>query len=196
MRRSPVSQAGGVAGRAGDWDTATAGVVLARLGPRPQPPLSFFTPAEEAAAEALLDHLLARRPGDPPVPVLSVIDARLSTGQGDGWRYADLPEDDRTWRRSLAALDEDARLRHDGRTFAALDYGDQDRLLHHIKQLGSRDWYGMPASHVWTLWTRYATAAYYAHPHAWDEIGFGGPAYPQGYLRLGRGLREPWEEPR
>ncbi|MFI9722023.1 gluconate 2-dehydrogenase subunit 3 family protein [Streptomyces sp. NPDC052396] len=196
MRRSPLSRVPGVAGRAGDWDAATAGVVLARLGPRPQPPLSFFTPAEEAAAEALLDHLLARTPEDPPVPVLSVIDARLSTGQGDGWRYADLPEDDETWRRSLAALDEDARLRHSGRAFAALDHGDQDRLLHHIKQLGPGDWYGMPASHVWTLWTRYATAAYYAHPYAWDEIGFGGPAYPQGYLRLGRGLREPWEEPR
>lgn len=185
-----------VVDRAGTWDTATAGVVLARLGPVPQPPLSFFTPAEEAAAEALVDHLLARSPGDRSVPVLPVIDARLSRRQGDGWRYADVPEDDETWRRSLAALDEDARLRHDGRTFAELGYGDRDRLLRHLRQLGGRDWYGMPAGHVWGLWTRYACDAYYAHPYAWDEIGFGGPAYPRGYLRLGRGRREPWEEPR
>ena len=35
--------------------------------------------------------------------------------------------------------------------------------------------------------------AYYAHPWAWDEVGFGGPAYPRGYMRLERGEPEPWE---
>ncbi|GHF59388.1 hypothetical protein GCM10010218_46120 [Streptomyces mashuensis] len=183
-------------GRAGTWDPVTAGVVLARLGPRHEPALRFFTPREEAVAEALLDHVLARSPDDPPVPVLTVIDDRLATGEYDGWHFADLPQDAEAWRRSLAGLDEDARLRHDGRGFPESGYGERDRLLRHVLQLGSGDWYGMPAGHVWKLWTRYACEAYYAHPHAWDEIGFGGPAYPRGYLRLGRGLREPWEEPR
>ena len=36
-------------------------------------------------------------------------------------------------------------------------------------------------------------AIYYAHPFAWDEIGFGGPAYPRGYMRLEEGEAEPWE---
>ncbi len=36
--------------------------------------------------------------------------------------------------------------------------------------------------------------AFYSHPWAWNEIGFGGPAYPQGYMRLGPlGVREPRE---
>ena len=35
--------------------------------------------------------------------------------------------------------------------------------------------------------------AYYAHPYAWDEIGFGGPAYPRGYFALNNGAPEPWE---
>ena len=26
-----------------------------------------------------------------------------------------------------------------------------------------------------------------------NEIGFGGPAYPRGYMRLENGAREPWE---
>ena len=30
-------------------------------------------------------------------------------------------------------------------------------------------------------------AAFYSHPWAWNEIGFGGPAYPRGYARLGVG---------
>jgi len=35
--------------------------------------------------------------------------------------------------------------------------------------------------------------AYYAHPYAWDEFGYGGPAYPHGYMRLEGGQPEPWE---
>jgi hypothetical protein len=37
--------------------------------------------------------------------------------------------------------------------------------------------------------------AYYAHPWAWDEVGFGGPAYPRAYTRLEDGRPEPWEKP-
>ena len=38
--------------------------------------------------------------------------------------------------------------------------------------------------------------AFYSHPWAWNEIGFGGPAYPQGYMRLGpTGTLEPHERP-
>jgi hypothetical protein len=40
---------------------------------------------------------------------------------------------------------------------------------------------------------RYACSAFYAHPWAWNEIGFGGPAYPRGYKYLALGAREPWE---
>jgi hypothetical protein len=35
--------------------------------------------------------------------------------------------------------------------------------------------------------------AYYSHPTAWNEIGFGGPASPRGYVRMGYDRRDPWE---
>jgi hypothetical protein len=35
--------------------------------------------------------------------------------------------------------------------------------------------------------------AYYAHPTAWSEIGYGGPASPRGYVRLDYNERDPWE---
>jgi hypothetical protein len=40
-------------------------------------------------------------------------------------------------------------------------------------------------------------AAFYSHPWAWNEIGFGGPAYPRGFMRLGQGAEglEPFERP-
>ncbi len=61
-------------------------------------------------------------------------------------------------------------------------------------QIGDR-WRGLPARHLWNLWTRYACAAFYAHPWAWNEIGFGGPAYPRGYKNIGFDRRESWEKP-
>ncbi len=36
-------------------------------------------------------------------------------------------------------------------------------------------------------------ALYYAHPKAWSEIGFGGPASPRGYVRLDGDRPDPWE---
>ena len=40
-------------------------------------------------------------------------------------------------------------------------------------------------------------AAFYSHPWAWNEIGYGGPAYPEGYMRLGPlSILEPHERPR
>jgi hypothetical protein len=42
---------------------------------------------------------------------------------------------------------------------------------------------------------RMILAAFYAHPWAWNEIGFGGPAYPRGYMRLGPlSTLEPFEK--
>ena len=36
-------------------------------------------------------------------------------------------------------------------------------------------------------------SAYYAHPTAWNEIGWGGPASPRGYVRMDFNRRDPWE---
>ena len=35
--------------------------------------------------------------------------------------------------------------------------------------------------------------AYYSHPTAWSEIGYGGPASPRGYVRMDFDRRDPWE---
>jgi hypothetical protein len=173
--------------QAGHWDPVTAGVVLARLGPPPSP--RFFTVEEEATARPLLDRLLAQD-DDPRVPVFEHIDARLAEGDTDGWRYADLPEDGEAWRRSLRHVEEDAAARH-GARFGALVVEDQRDLLEAIRE-GDR-WHGLAAARVWGLWMRYACAAFYAHPWAWNEIGFPGPAYPRGYANLGLDRREHWE---
>jgi Gluconate 2-dehydrogenase subunit 3 len=177
-----------VTAQARTWDRVTASVVLGRLvAPRT---LVFFTAEEEPTARALVDRLLAQD-DEPRVPVIETIAERLVRKEGDGFRYADMPEDDEAWRRSISGLDADARRRH-GRPFWDLDRVDQKALLQEIQD-GKGCWQGMPAARVFSLWTRYACDAFYSHPWAWNEIGFGGPAYPRGYKNLGHSGREPWE---
>jgi Gluconate 2-dehydrogenase subunit 3 len=180
-----------VLGEIGTWDAVTAGVVLGRLGP--PPPLRFFDPGAEAIARPLLDHLLDQR-GEPRVPVLEMIDARLAEAQIDGWHYDDMPPDGPAWLDSLRALDTDAQT-SSGRGFAYLSWADQTQLIQAMHDLGASRWHDLPAERVWSLWTRYAATAFYAHPWAWNEIGFGGPAYPRGYKNLGLDRREDWEVP-
>ena len=182
-----------VLAQAGQWDQVTAGVVLGRLALPKM--LSFFTPAQVAVAAPLLDLLLAQD-GDPRVPVLALIDARLATGETDGWHYDDMPDDATAWRDTLAGLDSDAQKRH-GAGYAELTVQRQARLLQDVQDLAERGehWRDWPASHVWSLWTRYACTAFYSHPWAWNEMGFSGPAYPRGYLNPGINAREGFEVP-
>ena len=175
--------------QAGHWDPATAGVVLSRVG-RP-PGIRFFSPAEEAAATALCDRLLGQD-REPKVEVVPQIDARLAEQETDGWRYDDMPEDGQAWRDSLRFLDEDSRAAC-SREFALAPAGVQRRVIQAVQDLGAKDWHGLNAGHVWSLWTRYACTAFYAHPSAWNEIGFPGPAYPRGYKNPGVDRREPFE---
>lgn len=177
------------AAQAAHWDPVTAGVVLSRLGMPPD--IRFFTEDEEAIATALCDQLLGTD-GEPRVPVTAMIDARLAEQQTDGWRYADMPEDGQAWRESLRHLEAAARAKFGG-PFAECAEGDQRAVIQAVQDLGSGDWHGMNAGHVWSLWTRYACTAFYSHPSAWTEIGFPGPAYPRGYKNPGLDAREPFE---
>jgi hypothetical protein len=172
------------------WDDITRAVVLDRVH-RP-PVVTFFTPDEEVIARALLNRLLAQDQ-DPCVPVVELIDARLAAGEGDGYRYADMPEDADAWRRSLIGIEDDASARF-GTPFAQLAAVDQHEIIQAIQDCKGT-WHDLPAPRVFGLWMRYACTAYYSHPHAWNEIGFGGPAYPRGYKNIGVDRREPWETP-
>lgn len=161
------------------WDERTRQVVMRRLGPHRG--ARFFTTEEEPVCRALLESLLALEPGG--VPVFELIDARLAEGITDGWRYDDMPPDGPAWRRSIAEL---KRLRFD-----RLEPDERRRRLESIR--AEDRFAGMPAKRLWDLWMRSACTAYYSHPAAWNEIGFGGPAYPRGYKNLGLDRREPWE---
>lgn len=176
-----------VVSQAPHWDPVTQGVVLRRLAP--PLPIEFFA-GMEATARALVDRLLDLEDGC-PVPVLEMVDARLLARQGDGYRYDDMPEDWEAWRRSIEGLDADARAA-EGRPFHDCPLKTQMALIERVATAKGQ-WHEMPAPKLFALWLRYLCSAYYSHPAAWNEIGFGGPAYPRGYKNIGIDRREPWE---
>ena len=180
-----------VLAQANHWDQVTQGVVLRRLGP--PAPLRFFTESEGAIARALLDRLLGQN-DEPRIDVLADIDSRLALAVTDGWHYADMPADGPAWRQTLAHLDSDAKERF-GTGFARLQREQQAAVVQAVQDRIGDSWHRLPAKQVWSLWTRYGCAAFYAHPWAWNEIGFGGPAYPRGYKNIGLDKREPYEKP-
>jgi catechol 2,3-dioxygenase-like lactoylglutathione lyase family enzyme len=157
------------------WDPVTRALILDRAENVPE--ITFFTAEEAQVLRAFLDVALAAEDDDPRIPVVEMVDARLARGDGDGYRYEDMPEDGETWRRFAA------QLREDG--FDALT--DRQAYVQKLHDGKSR---------AWSVVMRYALSAFYSHPWAWNEIGFGGPAYPRGYMRMGVGDhlgREPHE---
>ncbi|HUN32011.1 MAG TPA: gluconate 2-dehydrogenase subunit 3 family protein [Trebonia sp.] len=176
-------------GQARHWDSATAGLIAARMA-APSAGDRFFTPAERASAAALLNLLTGQNDQPLGVPVADMVDARLAAGETDGWHYADMPEDGQAWRDTLGYIDKDAHARY-GMGFADVPERDQAAIIQAIQD--GREWHGLSAPHVWSLWTRYACTALYSHPYAWSELGFPGPAYPRGYKNAGLGQLEPFE---
>ena len=178
-----------------DWDEATRAVVLARLqAPRE---LRFFSPEQAPSAQAFCDVLLAQDE-EPRIPVLALIDEKLAAGRLDGYQYEDMPDDRQTWHLVCEGLDTTARSWHGQASFAGCEWDDQDGILETFAagRLTGPGWDELNVSRAWSVCTRMALEAFYSHPWAWNEIGFGGPAYPQGYMRLGPlSVLEPRERP-
>jgi hypothetical protein len=184
---------------AGTWDEATKKVVLARLGP--PGPLRFFSPEQEPTLRALCDTALAQD-GEPRVPVAEMVDSKLADGLLDGYQYADMPDDRDTWRLVLRGLDHTATQGYQV-GFAACTQAQREAIVSEFAQgrLVGGAWDELNVARAWSVVMRMMLAAFYAHPWAWNEIGFGGPAYPRGFMRLGGPgaegpeVREPFEKP-
>jgi hypothetical protein len=178
-----------------NWDAATRAVVDERL--RSQRPLRFFTPAEEPTLRAFCDVATAQD-REPRVPVAEMVDKKFADGRLDGYRYVDMPPDPETWRLTLRGLDEVAAARYGRDSFAACDEESREAIIGALADgsLGGGVWEELNVSRAFAVCMRAIMAAFYSYPWAWNEIGYGGPAYPQGYMRLGptSGL-EPHERP-
>jgi hypothetical protein len=178
------------------WDPATRDVVVARV--EVTPPLRYFDAQAAQFWIAAFDHLLPQSDRVPErrIPIVNVVDRRLHDDRTVGYRFTDMPSDREAYRLGHQAIDAEARSAH-GAAFVDLTYAQRDAVLARIHdgepRAAEEIWARMSVHRFWQLIVGDAADAYYAHPWAWDEIGFGGPAYPRGYTRLERGDPEPWE---
>jgi hypothetical protein len=176
------------------WNDQTRAVIKKRLNQ--VPPRRFLTEDEWEVLSAVCERLLPQpdRPGR-AVPITPFIDEKLAKNQGSGYRYEGMPPMREAWRQGLKAIDAEAQARWGG-GFRYLPPNQQDAVLRAVQHgdVRSAEWQSLSAPRFFaSMLLREAVSVYYAHPAAWNEIGFGGPASPRGYVRLGFDRRDPWE---
>ena len=183
--------------QASAWDTATREKILARV--HNIPPIRFFNENEVKLLQVIVDHLLPQEDRDAAarIPIVPQIDKRLFEGHIPGYRFAKMPADGEAYRLGFQAIEAMAQTSY-AKPFLDLKWEEQEELLKSIHDSKPKDgaseiWSKMEVHRYWALLLQDCVEAYYAHPWAWDEIGFGGPAYPRGYMRLENGEPEPWE---
>jgi hypothetical protein len=164
------------------WNDKTREVITRRLSITPEP--RFFTRDEYATVVAIAGRII-------PQP----IDRKLQEQVMDGYRVSGMPRDGQAWRLGLKALNAEAQAAY-GQRFAELPDALGDKLLRSAAsgELKAAEWGDMsPDVFFKKRMGHDIVFAYYAHPTAWSEIGWGGPASPRGYVRLGFNERDPWE---
>jgi len=179
-----------------DWDDLTREVVRRRL--EEIPPIRFFTEDESRTLAAVVERIIPQpdRSDDKKVPIVSWIDEKLYEDRRNGYRYEELPPQREAWRLGLKGIDETAQALFDGKSFADLDPLSQDVVLTHVERGNAPGaaWEQMPAARFFTsVLSITIVKIYYAHPLAWNEIGYNGPSSPRGHVRKWEGGVDPWE---
>lgn len=176
------------------WNEQTRRVIDERLAIDPQTH-KFFDDFEWKTLKAVCGRIIPQPPGRAAVPLPAMLDQRLAENGGDGYRDARLPPMREAWRRALQAIDAEAQARH-RQQFCTLSPEAQDALLSEIQngKTLSAAWKELPPALFFRERLLHdIVTLYYAHPSAWSEIGFGGPASPRGYVRMNFDRRDPWE---
>ncbi|MBV8614031.1 MAG: gluconate 2-dehydrogenase subunit 3 family protein [Acetobacteraceae bacterium] len=176
------------------WNDATRKAVETRV--YQPPPRRFFTEDEFAILQMVCDRIVPQPgPREDKVPIANFIDQKMAENHGDGYRPEGEPTMQEMWRRGLRAIDAEARLRFQA-PFTELPGGRQDDLLRIVQneEVRAPEWAGVPVKSFFRSRVQHDTTTYYyGNPRGWDEMGFGGPASPRGYVRMGFDRHDPWD---
>ena len=178
------------------WDEHTREIVLKRLGPFEKN--HFLDKHETEMILAIARHIVYDERKEILSYVVHHLDSSIASPIGEDQRKVGIPPRKILVRQGLKAIDKFAQKQF-GAPFLEIGVKEQFALLEALDKGEAMQLSGWQKTHQKELFKKLATeitSAYYSHPVVWSEIGYGGPAYPRGYVRVEKGLTDPWEAKR
>jgi hypothetical protein len=175
------------------WDKHTQSIVAARL--IREHGYEFFNSIEAEIARSICALLIDDHRADIIQYMVCHADEALHQSLGEGQRKPGIPKVQVLVREGLQALDRTAMLLYVQRFFQ-LESDTQKNMLTELSEgrLSHMElWNNVPQKAFFQKMLTFSIEAYYSHPIVWSEMGYGGPAYPRGYIRTAIGQIDPWE---
>ena len=175
------------------WDEHTRKIVGKRKAA--QVTHQFFTPNQALQLQAIVSQLVNDHRLEVLTYVVQHLDESAASPIGEAQRKVGVPPKQELYRLGLAGVDAESKARYKG-SFLALKQEEQKAVLEAVSRGESLDrqaWKQLSPTDFFKRILHDAVSAYYSHPLVWSDIGYGGPAYPRGYVRVEKGLTDPWE---
>ncbi|UOF92676.1 gluconate 2-dehydrogenase subunit 3 family protein [Fodinisporobacter ferrooxydans] len=178
-----------------EWDSHTREIVQQRL--HGSDTYANLTIIEAEILKSLCQHMTGEERPDVIQYAVTHLDQQSAAAKGESQRKAGTPPLGKLIANGLQAFELSVR----GEcivSFLELEAGKQLEIVQKIRQ-GHYDrhscWLERNISpNVWfQKLLGIFTEAVYSHPVVWSEIGYAGPAYPRGYVRVGLHDIDPWE---
>lgn len=176
-----------------EWDEHTQKVVGSRRSP--QVAHQFFTEPEALLLQTIVSVLVNDHRLEVLTFVTQHLDEAAASPIGESQRKVGVPPKKELYRLGLMGVEAESSTTY-GTSFVALKAEEQQSLLQGIADGNVRSgqaWSSAAPVDFFKQLLNDTVGAYYSHPLVWSDIGYGGPAYPRGYVRVEKGLTDPWE---
>lgn len=178
------------------WDEHTREIVLKRLGPFTK--YEFLNNYEVEILYAMAKLVVNEERQEILEYLVHQLDKNLASPIGEDQRKIGVPEQKILIRQGLLALNQAVRQQYSV-NYVELGSPQQLAFLNDLqkgKATLPEKWQEFPQQDFFKKLAADLISFYYSHPVIWSEIGYGGPAYPRGYVRVEKGLADPWEAKR
>jgi hypothetical protein len=178
-----------------EWDNHTQSIVTARLVREHE--YRFLTITEAETLRAVCSLLVDDDRPELIQYAVSHIDETLNRPYGESERKTNVPVLKQLIRDGIEFLEKIA-AEHYVKPFFRLERSEQLKMITSLSEgqahiVLSTEYGHIPQKDLFKKLLTLTTEAYYSHPTVWSEIGYGGPAYPRGYVRTQKGQLDPWE---
>ena len=151
----------------------------------------FFDASDFEILSIVCDRLIAQDSHDRIVNIAYFIDQRLANHTCDGWRYNNMPSDEKMYLNGLNGIDQTSILLFKA-SFIQLTISQQSVVLQ-LLQKGDAEgeiWKEMSSKLFFEELLVEATEIFYSYPLVQEEIGYVGMADAKGWTKIGLNERD------